>query len=332
MGRVTDAPTLALRALQAADCDRLLSWIGSEDALWQWSGARSFTWPLDRGQLLRDLAANAGGSRELLAAEDDDGEMVGHVSVEANLRHRVANIGRVAIAPDRRGGGLGTALMRATVSHGFDTLGMHRIQLNVYTFNTAAIACYRSVGFVVEGVARDSTLGSTGYWDGVAMSMLESDHRHPVPLGDGIRIAGPRDAAAIAVLLTELGYPHDREQGSARRLAWAAEAGGEVLVADVNGRTAGFAAVHRIPYFERAGAFARVVALSVDAGHRRAGVGRRLMAAVESWAEAHGCVDVEVTSLRSREAAHRFYAALGYEDRCAESGRLKRALPAGPGA
>lgn len=94
----------------------------------------------------------------------------------------------------------------------------------------------------------------------------------------------------------------------------------------------GFAAVHRVPYFERPGAFTRLVALSVDAAQRRAGVGRRLMAAVERWAAARGCVEVEVTSRRSREDAHRFYSALGYEDRCAESGRFRRALAAGPGA
>ena len=33
--------------------------------------------------------------------------------------------------------------------------------------NAAAIATYRAVGFVVEGVARESTLGSEGRWDGV---------------------------------------------------------------------------------------------------------------------------------------------------------------------
>ena len=56
------------------------------------------------------------------------------------------------------------------------------------------------------------------------------------------------------------------------------------------------------------------------------------MAAVERWAVAHGCVTVEVTSLRSRDDAHGFYRALGYVDRCAESGRFIRSLadePAG---
>ena len=199
--------------------------------MYQWSGARAFSWPLDRGQLLRDLAAHT-GSRELLAAADDSGEMVGHVSVDAHLHQRLANIGRVAIAPDRRGGGLGRALMRETVRHGFDDLGLHRLQLSVYTFNAPAIACYRAVGFVVEGVARDSTRGSSGYWNGLTMSLLEPEYRHPLALGDGIRIASPGDAGRIAALLTQLGYPHDHDQAAAQLLVWAADPLGEVLVAD----------------------------------------------------------------------------------------------------
>ncbi len=34
---------LTLRPLQAGDCDRLLSWIDSEDAMYRWSGARAFS-------------------------------------------------------------------------------------------------------------------------------------------------------------------------------------------------------------------------------------------------------------------------------------------------
>jgi RimJ/RimL family protein N-acetyltransferase len=332
VGRVTDPsarPALALRALAPEDCERLLTWIDSADALWQWSGARAFTWPLDRGQLLRDLVAR-GASGGALAAVNGSGEMVGHVLLEAEPYHGLGHIGRVAVAPERRGRGLGAALMRATIRRGFDELGLHRLQLTVYTFNAAALATYRSVGFVVEGLARESTLGSDGRWDGVTMSLLEPDHRHPPAYGAGIRIAGPRDAPRIAELLTELGYPHDRDEAAARLLAWMAEPQGEVLVAEsggaVGGVAAGFAAVYRVPYFERPGAFARVVALSVGADYRRGGVGRRLMAAVERWAAARGCVCAEVTTLRSRDDAHRFYGALGYSDRCAESGRFIRPL------
>jgi RimJ/RimL family protein N-acetyltransferase len=325
MTRASASPLLTLRPLQPADCDRLRTWIDSSDALWQWSGPRSFTWPLDDGQLRRDLAARAHSGRPL-AAVDESGEMVGHVLLEAEPDHGLGYIGRVAVAPDQRGRGLGIALMRATVGHGFGALGLHRLHLTVYTFNAAALATYRAVGFVVEGVARESTLGSEGRWDGVTMRLLETEYRHPPVYGDAIRIAGPRDAGPIARLLTELGYPHDHEAAAAKLLAWMAEPHGEVLVAEVEGSAAGFAAVHRVPYFERPGAFARVIALSVSSGHRRAGVGRRLMAAAERWATTHGCVTVEVTSRRDRDDAHGFYRALGYADRCAQSGRFIRSL------
>src|SRR6202012_1124150 len=99
-------PALTLRPLAPADCERLLTWIDSADALWQWSGVRAFTWPLERGQLLRDLAAR-GESGGLLAGIDESGEMVGHVLIEAQHHHGVGLIGRVAVAPDHRGRGLG---------------------------------------------------------------------------------------------------------------------------------------------------------------------------------------------------------------------------------
>jgi RimJ/RimL family protein N-acetyltransferase len=285
-------PALTLRPLQAADCERLLSWIDSEDALYQWSGTQSFTWPLDHGQLLRDLEVHAGSTRQLLAAVDDGGEMTGHVSVDVNRHHRFANIGRVAIAPDRRGGGLGSALMRATVQHGFDALGLHRLQLTVYTFNTAAIACYRGVGFVVEGLARDSTRGSTGYWDGLTMSLLEPDYRRPLALGEGVRIAGPRDADAVAGLLSEGGCPHDRDAAAARLLAWAAEAQTAVLVAEAGGAVSGCVAVCRLPRFERPGWSARVVSLAA----RDSEVRDRLVEAATRWAEHRGAAGLELSS------------------------------------
>jgi hypothetical protein len=218
--------------------------------------------------------------------------MVGHVSVDVNRHHRLANIGRVAVTPDRRGSGLGTALMRATVRRGFEDLGLHRLQLTVYTFNTAAIACYRGVGFVVEGMARDSTLGSTGYWDGLTMSLLESEYRDPLVLGDGIRLAGPRDAEPVAAMLTRLGHPHERDAAAARLLAWAAEPQAAVLVAEVSGRAAGVVAVCRVPCFERSGWSARIVSLSAAEPDLR----HRLVEGARRWAAHRGCAELEVTS------------------------------------
>lgn len=77
---------------------------------------------------------------------------------------------------------------------------------------------------------------------------------------------------------------------------------------------------------ERAGSFARVVALAVDPARRRAGLGRRLLTAVESWAAELGCHDIEITSSRHRGDAHAFYRSLGFVDQCDGSARFRRPL------
>ena len=168
---------IALRPLEPEDCDALLAWITSADALFQWSGPWDFRWPLDREQLLRDLRS-AHDRRLLLGAVEEGGrELVGHVMLTVQFEHGLAVIGRVLIDPARRGGGLGVAMMREVVRMGFDRLGLHRMQLTVYDFNTAAIACYQRVGFAIEGTLRDSTRGSTGYWNGHIMALLEHEYR-----------------------------------------------------------------------------------------------------------------------------------------------------------
>jgi RimJ/RimL family protein N-acetyltransferase len=170
---------LALRPLRAGHCDVLLTWIGSSDELIQWAGPRDFSWPLTREQLLNDLHAADHLRVPLAAVQGEDRRFVGHVMLTMSPQHGVGVLGRVMIAPEHRGRGLGTALIREAVRLGFDERGLHRLQLAVYDFNLSAIACYRSVGFVIEGTHRDSTRGSNGYWSSHTMALLEPDYRRP---------------------------------------------------------------------------------------------------------------------------------------------------------
>jgi RimJ/RimL family protein N-acetyltransferase len=168
-------PRLELREMEPPDLLRLIEWIPSPDALLQWAGP-GFSFPLTLDQLEAHLA-NAGERRRILKAVRPPEEMVGHVELAILPEHRVASVGRVLIAPGLRGQGLGTALMREVVRLGFDGLGLHRLELSVFDFNTAAIRCYERVGFRREGVAREARRASTGYWSVVRMGMLESDPR-----------------------------------------------------------------------------------------------------------------------------------------------------------
>ena len=61
------------------------------------------------------------------------------------------------------------------IDHAFGGLGLHRIALSVFAFNERAIRSYRSVGFVIEGRAREAIWRDGRWWDEISMSMLDSD-------------------------------------------------------------------------------------------------------------------------------------------------------------
>jgi GNAT superfamily N-acetyltransferase len=126
-----------------------------------------------------------------------------------------------------------------------------------------------------------------------------------------IRDATDTDAADVAALLGELGYPTTAGE-AAERLR---RTGGRVLLAESEGRAVGLAALAVALQLHHAAPTARVTALVVSAQARGRGVGRRLMARAEEVARDAGCHDIELTSgIRlEREAAHRFYEALGYQ-------------------
>jgi ribosomal protein S18 acetylase RimI-like enzyme len=150
--------------------------------------------------------------------------------------------------------------------------------------------------------------------------------------GCSVRRAQPGDAAHVAALLAELGYPDNRTEQVRRRLAlWERDTAGVALIAERQGQVVGVIAVAAIPYLEREGRRGRIVALVVSAACRGQGIGRRLVDAAEKAAGELDCVTMEVTSSRSRTESHPFYRNLGYEDGGDRSARyLKDLIPAHP--
>ncbi len=127
-----------------------------------------------------------------------------------------------------------------------------------------------------------------------------------------VRDALASDAPAVAELLTELGAQGVDAEEAARRLERGVE---RVLLAFVGARPAGLVALMRSLYLGHAKPALHVTAMVVAPGFRRAGAGRRLMGEAARVARESGCDGVELTSALTpeREAAHAFYAALGYE-------------------
>ena len=126
-----------------------------------------------------------------------------------------------------------------------------------------------------------------------------------------VRGARREDAAALARLSTQLGYPAVAEDMPARLERLAGDANARVLVADSDGEAIGLATVHVRYTINHAAPLAQLTLLVVDETRRSSGVGRALVEAAERWAHERGCHRIVVTTALQRADAHVFYERIG---------------------
>jgi GNAT superfamily N-acetyltransferase len=142
--------------------------------------------------------------------------------------------------------------------------------------------------------------------------------RDPGPL---IRDARADDAAAIATLLGQLGYPVEPE-AVPPRLERLAAAGDRAVVAEVDGDVVGLASLRVSQSIEYDTSAGQLASLVVDEAHRGMGVGRALVEAMEAEARARGCGAFFVTTAERRADAHAFYERLGLDHTGRRYGKL----------
>jgi RimJ/RimL family protein N-acetyltransferase len=108
----------------------------------------------------------------IMVADDYVGEVVLNELDTANLscNLRIALIGSRAF-----GKGYGSEALALVLDHAFGTTPLHRISLDVYTFNDRARHVYKKAGFVEEGVLRDALRWDGEWHDSVIMSVLRPD-------------------------------------------------------------------------------------------------------------------------------------------------------------
>ncbi len=168
---------LLQRKMQRKDIATLKDWFATEREGLLWAGA-AMPWPLQRATFIGLIKAHTGTHppRELWCLDDAEGKLVGHYQLRCNYRLRTLGLGRVAIAPDRRGQGLGQALMDLAIDYAFSRAWVHRLELNVYNVNRRAFRTYRKAGFVLEGTRRQTTPIGHELWDTHMMSLLRPDY------------------------------------------------------------------------------------------------------------------------------------------------------------
>ncbi|MBV8657723.1 MAG: GNAT family N-acetyltransferase [Burkholderiales bacterium] len=125
------------------------------------------------------------------------------------------------------------------------------------------------------------------------------------------RLATPSDAAQLADLLCQLGYP-TTELEALERIIYMNSPGNSLIVVLDTAEPCGLVGVSVFPTVHASGKMAKVTALVVDEARRGRGMGQALLQAAEAFARQEGAVRTEIASGNHRPAAHAFYRGAGY--------------------
>lgn len=124
--------------------------------------------PVDVDEQAATFARSAAESIVAMAGD----QVVGIAHTEVS-RHGFGELGML-VAAGWRGRGVGTALLLAAVDRARDQ-GLHKLCLEVFAHNAAAIALYRKCGFVEEGRrVRQYRRANGELWDSIVMGRLLS--------------------------------------------------------------------------------------------------------------------------------------------------------------
>ncbi|HEX6324259.1 MAG TPA: GNAT family N-acetyltransferase [Vicinamibacterales bacterium] len=128
-----------------------------------------------------------------------------------------------------------------------------------------------------------------------------------------LRKVKPEDAAAVAELCAQLGYPTSEEDIRTRLDALGGRPDHRLIGAELDGKLVGWAHVHADWALDH-GLEADLLGLVVHEEQRGLGIGRSLIGEAAEWAFKHHCTRMRVRTNVIRLRAGDFYRRAGFKE------------------
>lgn len=110
---------------------------------------------------------------------DPAGKFIGESVInEIDWQTKSANFRIVIFDSQNCSKGIGTWVVKKTRDFAFEMLKLHRLELDVFSFNHRAQRVYEKAGFQVEGVRKDAIMDGKQYADDIIMAILEDEWRN----------------------------------------------------------------------------------------------------------------------------------------------------------
>ena len=173
---ILNGSTLILRPITVDDAPAMFASLADEESMRLTGTQETFT--LEQVQRHCERITSADDRVDYVITRKGDPTYLGEAVLnDIDWENRSANF-RIALAGKSIfGKGYGTEATRLILNFAFQTLQLHRIELEVYDFNPRAQRVYEKVGFVREGVRRDVLLWEGEYHSAIVMSILEQEYK-----------------------------------------------------------------------------------------------------------------------------------------------------------
>ncbi len=140
------------------DLDELMSWFQAAADVDIWGGPR-FRFPFTKATFRKDCHW---GRMPGFRLNSPAGEFAAFGQMYQ--RYGRINFARLVVNPAMRGQGVGKRLVERLIETGPKLFEADEFSLFVYRHNTAALACYRSMGFVIRDYPKDARMADQCYY------------------------------------------------------------------------------------------------------------------------------------------------------------------------
>lgn len=166
MSGAPQGPPVTVRPATLADVDAAVAMLVEVAGEGRWIGTEA---PVDVCQRRRRMVEDVEREDAIVLVAEAGGQVVGELGLHL-ARYGVADLG-MAVAAGWRGRGIGSALLAEAIDRARKA-GAHKVALQVWPHNAAAIALYERFGFQREGyLTRHYRRRSGELWDAIIMGL-----------------------------------------------------------------------------------------------------------------------------------------------------------------
>ncbi|WP_042403852.1 GNAT family N-acetyltransferase [Geomicrobium sp. JCM 19037] len=128
-------------------------------------------------QFVKQVMLGSSHSKSYIIVDRVSNEAIGVTSlIGIDMKNRNAECIIDIGDKDYWGKGYGREAFGLLLAYSFLEMNLHRLHLQVFEFNTAALQLYEKLGFTREGIKREAVYRNGEYFDIVQMSLLKRDY------------------------------------------------------------------------------------------------------------------------------------------------------------